>query len=300
MRALFGITLNTFREAVRQPFFHLLVAAGAAALLVILHLPLFTLSPETDTDMYKDLGLSFVLLFVLLAGLLAAATGVAREVEDKTAHTILSKAVGRWQFVLGKYLGAMGAVALAAAVLGLVFAVCVYYRVQLDLTMGHSHGHQHVLTGVGAEVEAFKSRQLNQAMTVVPGLVLVFLQVAVLAAVATAVSTRLSVTASVGLSLAVFVAGHLAVFLGTATQASGGVLAALAQAAMTLVPSLEVFNINQMLSHAVLTPLAEGGVAASEWWAVWSYVGLTAVYAVVYAAAAIGLGVLLFRRRALA
>jgi len=300
MRALFGITLNTFREAVRQPFFHLLVAAGAAALLVILHLPLFTLSPETDTDMYKDLGLSFVLLFVLLAGLLAAATGVAREVEDKTAHTILSKAVGRWQFVLGKYLGAMGAVALAAAVLGLVFAVCVYYRVQLDMTMGHSHGHQHVLAGVGAEVEAFKARQLNQAMTVVPGLVLVFLQVAVLAAVATAVSTRLSVTASVGLSLAVFVAGHLAVFLGTATQAAGGVLAALAQAAMTLVPSLEVFNINQMLSHAVLAPLAEGGVAASPWWAVWSYVGLTALYAVVYAAAAIGLGVLLFRRRALA
>ena len=74
--------------------------------------PLFTF--YNDTDMYKDLGLSFALLFLVLAGLLAAATGVAREVEDRTAGTILAKSVGRWQFVLGKYLGAMGAVLVAA------------------------------------------------------------------------------------------------------------------------------------------------------------------------------------------
>lgn len=292
MLALVGIILNTFREVVRRPFYWLLLAAGAAALLVTMRLPLFTF--YSDVDMYKDLGLSFVLLFVLLVGLLAAATGVAREVEDKTAHTILAKAVGRWQFILGKYLGAMGAVAAAVAVLGLVFAAAVYYRVELDAGLSE-HGHAYARGGIGLEAAALRARQWNQALTVVPGLVLVLLQVGVLAALATAVSARLSPAASVGLSLVAFVAGHLTVFLESAARGAGGAAEWLAQAVMALVPFLEIFNINQKLSHAMLIPLDGSG----PWGEVWAYVGWAALYAVAYAGAAIGAGVLLFRRRPL-
>jgi ABC-type transport system involved in multi-copper enzyme maturation permease subunit len=293
MLALVGIILNTFREAVRRPFYWLLLAAGAAALLATMRLPLFTF--YNDVDMYKDLGLSFVLLFVLLVGLLAAATGVAREVEDKTAHTILAKAVGRWQFILGKYLGAMGAVALAAAALGLVFTAAVYYRVELDASGVSEHGHAYARGGIGLEAEALRARQWGQALTVVPGLVLVLLQVGVLAALATAISTRLSPAASVGLSLGAFVAGHLTVFLESAARGAGGAAEFLAQAVMALVPFLEIFNINQKLSHAMLVPLDGSGA----WGEVWVYVGWAALYAAAYAAAAIGAGVLVFRRRPL-
>ena len=292
MRALTGIILNTFREAVRRPFFYLLLAAGAAALVATMYLPLFTF--HNDVDMYKDLGLSFVLLFTLLTGLLAAATGVAREVEDKTAHTILAKAVGRWQFVLGKYLGAIGAAAVATLVLGTVLAAAVYYRVELDAAMGE-HGQTIATTGAGAEVAALKARQLAQAATVVPGLVLVLLQVGVMAAVATALSTRLSAAASVGLSLAAFLAGHLTVFLEMAGRSAGGALEAVAGAVADVVPFLEIFNINQKLSHAILQPLDWGG----QWGAVWAYVAWSALYAAVYAGAAIGAGVIAFRRRPL-
>jgi ABC-type transport system involved in multi-copper enzyme maturation permease subunit len=278
MRALTGIILNTFREAVRRPFFYILLLTGAAALVVTMYLPLFTFG--SDVDMYKDLGLSFVLLFALLTGLLAAATGVAREVEDKTAHTILAKAVGRWKFILGKYLGAMGAVALTTAVLGVVFVAAVHYRVELDAAM---------------EVAVLKERQLRQAATVIPGLVLAFLQVGVLSAVATALSTRLAPAASVGLSLAAFVGGHLTAFLATAGRGTGGALQMVAEAVTAAVPFLEVFNINQRLAHAMLTPMDWGG----QWGDVWAYVGWSALYAVVYSGVAIGAGVLAFRRRAL-
>jgi ABC-type transport system involved in multi-copper enzyme maturation permease subunit len=295
MRALAGIVLNTFRESVRQPFYYLLLAAGAAALAVTMRLPLFTF--YNDTDMYKDLGLSFVLVFVMLAGLLAAATGVAREVEDKTAHTILAKAVGRWQFILGKYLGAMGAVAVAAGVLGVVLTAAVYYRVELDAGILE---HAQAKGAIGQVAAALHERQANQALTVLPGLALVVLQVGVLAAVATALSARFSVTASVGLSLAAFVAGHLTAFLGTAARGAGGAVEAAAEAVMAAVPFLEIFNINAKLSHTILAPLAPAGAGAAEWAAVWAYVGWAAVYAAAYAAVAVGAGVLLFRRRTLA
>ncbi|MCX5683171.1 MAG: ABC transporter permease subunit [Planctomycetota bacterium] len=296
MRALTGIILNTFRESVRRPFFYLLLAAGAAALVVTMYLPLFTF--HSDVEMYKDLGLSFVLLFALLTGLLAAATGIAREVEDKTAHTILAKAVGRWKFVLGKYLGAMGAVALATLVLGAIFVGAVYYRVQLDSAPSEHEGHSHGAASVGAfgaEATAQKELQWRQAATVVPGLVLVLLQVGVLAAVATALSTRLSPAASVGLSLAAFVGGHLTAFLASAGLGAGWGLQAVAEAVTAAMPFLEIFNINQFLSHAVINPMAWSG----PWAAVWAYVGWSALYAAVYAAVAIGAGVLAFRRRAL-
>jgi ABC-type transport system involved in multi-copper enzyme maturation permease subunit len=294
MRALVGILLNTFREAVRQPFYYLLVGAAAAALLITLWLPFFTF--YNDVDMYKDLGLSFILVFVLLAGLLAAATGIAREVEDKTAQTILAKALGRWQFVLGKYLGAMAAVLVAAIVLGLVFAAAVYYRVQLD---AGPYEQAYAQGGVGAQVGAFRERQLSQALTVIPGLVLAVLQVAVLSAVATALSTRFSAAASVALSLAAFVVGHLTVFLEGAVQAAGGLAVALIQAVLTIMPFLEIFNINQKLSHAILTPLEAGSRGAADWAAVWCYVGLSALCALAYSAAAVSVGILLFRRRSL-
>jgi ABC-type transport system involved in multi-copper enzyme maturation permease subunit len=294
MRALTGIILNTFREAVRRPFFYILLMTGAAALVVTMYLPLFTFG--SDVDMYKDLGLSFVLLFALLTGLLAAATGVAREVEDKTAHTILAKAVGRWKFILGKYLGAMGAVALTTAVLGVVFVAAVHYRVELDAAKsGHGHSHGATATGVGQEAAVLKERQLRQAVTVIPGLVLAFLQVGVLSAVATALSTRLAPAASVGLSLAAFVGGHLTAFLAIAGRGTGGALQMVAEAVTAAVPFLEVFNINQRLAHAMLTPMDWGG----QWGDVWAYVGWSALYAVVYSGVAIGAGVLAFRRRAL-
>ncbi len=217
MGALVGIALNTFRESVRQPFYYLLVTAGVAALVITMWLPLFTF--YANTDMYKELGLSFVLHVVLLGGLLAAATGVAREVEGKTAHTVLAKPLGRWQFIVGKYLGTMGAVTVAATVLGVVFVACVYYRVGLDAGVLE---RALVRGGVGRQVEAFRARQVNQSLTVLPGLVLVLLQVGVLAALGTALSARFSVGASGALSLAAFVAGHLTVLLDGAVVRAGG------------------------------------------------------------------------------
>lgn len=294
MRALAAIALTTFRETTRQPFYYLLLAVGAAALVITLWLPLFTF--HNNTDMYKDLGLSFVLEFAMLAGLLAAATGVAREVEDKTAHTILAKAGARWTFILAKYLGVMGAVALAVAGLGAVLVVCVYYRVELDAGLLE---RPYTVGGLGAKVEAFWWRRVHQALTVVPGLVLVGLQVGVLSAVATALSARFSVAASVALALGVYVVGHLMVFLEEAVRTAGAGGRAAAEVALTLVPFLEVFNLNRHLSHTMLTPMDPGTAGAEAWAETWAYVGLAALYAALYAGAALAVGALVFRRRSL-
>jgi ABC-type transport system involved in multi-copper enzyme maturation permease subunit len=256
-------------------------------------MPFFTF--YSDTSMYKELGLSFAVVFMLLVGLLGAATGIAREVEDKTVQLVLTKRVGRWQFVVGKYVGILGAVAVATGIVAVVFAASVYFRVRFDagvLERAYARG------GIGARVEAFQALQLNQALTILPGMVLVFLQVGVLAAVATALSTRFSPAASVGLSLAVFLVGHLTVFLEGGPTGASAARTAAAGVVTTVLPFLEAFNLNTKLGHAVLDPFGAGG-AGVGWGEVWAYVGLAGVYAGLYVIAAIGAGVLLFRRRSL-
>ena len=265
MRGLAGIALTTFRETTRQPFYYLLLLVGASALVITLWLPLFTF--HNDTDMYKDLGLSFVLVFVMLVGLLAAATGVAREVEDKTAHTILAKAGVRWTFILGKYLGAMAAVTLAVLGLGAVLVICIYYRVEMDASVVE---RPYTMGGMGEQVEAFWWRRAHQALTVVPGL-----------------------------ALGVFVVGHLMVFLGQAVRPATAPARAAAEAALTLVPFLEIFNLNRHLSHTMLTPFDAASPGAEAWREAWGYVGMAALYAAAYAAVALAVGALVFRRRSL-
>jgi ABC-type transport system involved in multi-copper enzyme maturation permease subunit len=291
--ALVGIALNTFREVMRQPFFYLLVGAGLVGLIVTLFLPWFTLG--NDTDMYKEIGLSFILIFTLLAGVLSASTSVAREVEDRTAQTILAKALDRGVFILGKYLGVLATVAIAVAILGLVLSAATYYRVWLDANLSGVR----VPTGVGYEAEAFRATRWNQSLTVIPGVALVFLQVSVMVAVATALSARFSVTASVALALVAFVVGHLTLFLEGGQRTAGEASRALGQGVLAVVPFLEIFNINRKLAHTILTPFAAGTPGAAEWTAVWAYVGMAALYALAYSVFAIGLGVLLFRRRAI-
>ncbi len=293
--AIVGIILNTVRETLRQPFFFLLLAGGVAAILVVLWLPLFTF--QNDTDMYKELGLSFILLFSLLIGLLAAATGIAREVEEKTAHMILAKSLRRGTYILGKYLGVMAVVGLAVGVLGLVFMAAVHHRVKLDAGVLE---RVYTMGGIGRQIEAFRARQLNQALTVAPGIVLVYLQVGVLAAVATALSTRLSAAASVGFSLAAYLVGHLAGFLWEGVRASGAAAQAAALAVMAVLPQLELFTIHSRLAHTMLRPLDPGTPGHAAWLEVWGYVGWASLYAAAYAAVAIGAAVVLFRRRGLA
>jgi hypothetical protein len=64
-------------------------------------------------------------------------------------------------------------------------------------------------------------------------------------------------------------------------------------------PFLEVFNINQKLAHTMLTPFEAGTPGAAAWTETWVYVGWSALYATAYVAFAIGLAVVLFRRRSI-
>src|SRR5256714_566391 len=100
---LLAIARNAFREAVRDRvlynlvLFVLLLTAGAIFL--------GELSAGQETKIIIDLGLSAMLLFGVFIAIFVGVGLVYKEIERRTLYAILSKPIGRGQFLLGKYLG---------------------------------------------------------------------------------------------------------------------------------------------------------------------------------------------------
>ncbi len=100
----------TMREAIRSRTFVALMALylGAALLSRIAG----WISGTDGNIITADLVLSLQSLFGVLVAVATGTALVQTEIQQKTLYTILSRPVPRWQFVVGKFLGLVGALAL--------------------------------------------------------------------------------------------------------------------------------------------------------------------------------------------
>lgn len=110
MRQFITIATNAFMELVRQPVF-LLLMTSSAVFEIFLATP-FYFAFGDEPKLVKDSTLATMLLAGLFGAVLSASASLAREIRSGTALAVLSKPVGRAQFLLAKYLGLMVALAL--------------------------------------------------------------------------------------------------------------------------------------------------------------------------------------------
>ncbi len=127
MDQLFAIVRNTYLQAVRQPVFGIVIVITLAGMALAPFVTGFTL--DDDNKMLRDIGLSTLLIQGLFLACFAAANVLDSEIEDRTVLTVAAKPVGRWQFVLGKYLGVFGALVTAHYLSGLAFYMALRHGV---------------------------------------------------------------------------------------------------------------------------------------------------------------------------
>src|SRR5213593_3009955 len=109
MRQFVTITSNAFMELIRQPIFLLLMTASAVFVVFLASIPYFGFGD--DPKLVKNSVLAVTLLAGLLGAVLSASNSLAREIRSGTALAVLSKPVGRAQFLLAKYAGLIAALA---------------------------------------------------------------------------------------------------------------------------------------------------------------------------------------------
>ncbi len=254
-KRVFSIARNTFREAVRDRVLYNLVLF--ALVLIASAIFLGELSGGQETKIIIDLGLSSILLFGLFIAIFVGVGLVYKEIERRTLYAILSKPIGRGEFLLGKYLG-----------------LCLTLLVNV------------IVMGIGVSLAlVYVTRGWNPlALSIWPTILLLYLELAILTAAALLFSTFSSPALSALLTFFVFVIGHFSADLKTFANSLGG------NAARSVFTGLYYLLPN--LSHfAFITPAAHGEVPAA------SSALVAALYAAVYVTVLLSAATIIFKRR---
>lgn len=294
MYRTFVIVRHTFHEAVVQPIYSLLIGLGVAILVIFGLLPFFTLGE--DTVMFKAVGLDVVLLLVLIATLFATSKSIFDEIEDRTMLTLMSKPVRKWEVLLGKYLGIILAAAVAVAILGTVLVLATYWRIPGDYQIRATSFDDRELRTL------FEWRQMH-ILGLLASLLLVWLQISVLAAIGVALSTRFSLVVNLPVVIFLYIAGNLTRFLFPLQDGASAIYKAFAWTISTVLPYLETFDLRSRTVYAKIalagTHFADEKFGTVQLSQIWTYVGISAVYAAVYAAFALSAGMWIFQNREL-
>ncbi len=118
MRPVFAIARATVGEAIRRRV--LLIILFIATLLLFIAPLLGVLSARAEQTVLTGFVLGIVQLSSAVIAITLTVYMLPNEVERRTIYTILSKPVQRWQFLIGKYLGAVSALALMMGLMSVV------------------------------------------------------------------------------------------------------------------------------------------------------------------------------------
>jgi ABC-type transport system involved in multi-copper enzyme maturation permease subunit len=319
MRQFVTIATNTFMELVRQPVF-LLLTTITAAFEIFLAIPQY-FGFGDEPKLVKNSVLAVMLLGGLLGAVLSASAALAREIRGGTALAVLSKPVGRAQFVLAKYAGLVMAltlmtyVNLVAALIASRMVFDAYGSVDLP-ALGIFSGSvvlAYALAGFSnfflrrpfasdaffalvlmVTLAAFlifeftkQKQSLGEMATVdwrlVPAAILVLFALWILAALALACSTRLDMIPTLAICSAFFLLGIMSDYLFGRPADKGSWWASVLY---TLTPNWQLFWLADAL---------ETGKSTFQW----GYVGKAFAYVAGYVGATLAIAVMLFEDREL-
>ena len=239
-----AISLSTFKTEVSQPLFLLVVGIGMVFVVLSIFIPYNTFGE--DIKLYKDSGLTLIRVLAIFTAIWAASKSVAEEIEGRTALTVLSKPVGRRQFILGKFTGISLAILLLFVVVGLWFVIFTAYKPIYD-------GRENTKK-VEDWVQCF-----NEAVFVMPALLLYFLEVITFVGISVAISTRLSTLPNFLICFAIYVLGHLTPQFLNSNLSSFEPVVAFGNLLAVIFPVLDHYSVETAINTNTFVPLEYTG-----------------------------------------
>ena len=254
IRRISAIAAVTWTELVRLKVFYFLVIFGLLVIGNSFFLARFSF--EEEFQMLKDISLGAMGIFSSLIAILAGATLLPKDIEDRTIYTILAKPVSRTEYILGKLSGVLLLLTLAVALMGAVFALVLVLRTQALL-----HAAQVEMASLpAADLQAAlgKIRAAGHDPNLVAAGVVILVKSWLLAALTVFISTFASSTIFTTITaFAAYFIGHLQATAREYWLASGhqGLLTKGLLALVSLVfPDLQAFNITDNIVTGASIP----------------------------------------------
>lgn len=135
MKQLQALALNTFKEAVRNKVFYLLVALGITTALSSIIVSMLTIGDKVKV--LKDVGLAAIDFFSILVAIFTGINLVFKEIEKKTVYNILSKPIARSTFIIGKFCGLAFTLLVALISMAVIFFLFLWIATgSVDIYIG--------------------------------------------------------------------------------------------------------------------------------------------------------------------
>lgn len=126
MRPILSIAKTTIGEAIRRRVLLIILLIGV--LLLVVAPGLGVLSARSETTVLRGMMLGIIQLTSAVIAIVLTVYMIPNEIDRRTIYTILSKPVQRWQFLVGKYLGAVGALGLMMALMSAVITFVFFLQ----------------------------------------------------------------------------------------------------------------------------------------------------------------------------
>jgi len=219
-RRIGAIAFNTFREAVRDRVLYNLVFF---VLLLVASAPLLgKISAGVQRVLLVNLSLTAISIFGVVISIFVGISLVSKEIERRTLYPVLSRPVGRGEFIVGKYFGLAGTLLVNTIAMSAGFFIALFF-----MTQQFTRADANVLIAIYFLLLQF---------FVVVGLALLF----------SSFSTPLM---SAIFALSMFVAGTFAADLREFAQMAHGSQRWLASSISYIIPNLASFNVINRVSH---------------------------------------------------
>lgn len=268
----FAVAHSTFKTEISQPVYLLAFLIGFFFMVGSIFIPYNTFGE--DIKMYKDSGLTLLRVLAIFVAIWAASKSVAAEIEGRTALTVLSKPVGRRQFIFGKFSGISLALALFFVVLGLWLMIWVAYKPIYDFKESSK--------GLAEWTVCFQ-----ESVHMLPGIFLCFLEAVLFVAISVAISTRMGILPNFLICFSIYVLGHLTPLLVQSSSfAALPTVSVFANLIAIVFPVLNHFDVQAAVNTNVQVPLV--------------YIGWSMIYTAIYGTMTMLFALVMFEDRDLA
>ncbi|MGH9310028.1 MAG: ABC transporter permease [Vicinamibacterales bacterium] len=265
MRAIVWVAVNVFKESVRDRVPYNL--AFFAVLLIASSYLIGQLTAGQDVKIIKDLGLAATAVFGLFIAIFIGIGLVSKEVERRSVYSLLSKPIGRPQFIVGKYAGLVLTLAVNVAVMTVALYLVLAY-----------------MTYVAADQVRAVWDAPGTDPRLLAAIALIFVQLMIVTAVALFFSTFSTPLLSAALTFGLFIVGHFNADLKNFDRVVDSPAAVwLARSVYHLVPDFSAFDVKTEVVHGLPVPAG--------------YLASTTAYGFAYIAALLVVSVLIFSRR---
>lgn len=223
MKKILSICWYTLKQNIRHKLF--LVSLGAGGLMVLVSILLGEMAVSEQKRFILDFSLAISQIMVVFLAIITGSYQTREEIDKSITSIIISKAISRTQYLIGKYIGALFSVLLSLAGISLI-SLLVFWGQQIPLR----------------PVYFFSLYTLLLESSVILAFAMFF---SLISSSMIALSTTLGVT----------IIGHLSKDIYLLSQKGHGIPKLLGKMAYVVFPNLEKFNLKSMVTYATMPPV---------------------------------------------